>query len=76
MIRKLFVIAMLIATFGIGNVTYAQPKWNKNHPRQRRRHIKHNNIGLWGAGERHRTHRVHRRHRRGGMIEPRSGRQS
>jgi hypothetical protein len=47
MIKKLIVVAMLIATFGIGNVTYAQAtsgspgKWGKNHPRQHRRHRRH-----------------------------------
>jgi hypothetical protein len=54
MIKKLIVIAMLVAMFGIGNVTYAQA--TSGSPG------KQSNVGRKG-----RSHtRRYRRHRRGG----------
>ena len=59
MIKKLIVIAMLIATFGIGSVVYAQA--TSGSPGHQ------NNVG---KGEQKRwsktAARRHRRHRRGG----------
>jgi hypothetical protein len=62
MIKKLLVIAMLIATFGIGNVAYAQATGGSPG--------KQSTVGKKG-----RSHtRRHRRHRRGKRDSSRSRR--
>jgi hypothetical protein len=59
MIKKLIVIAMLIATFGVGSVTYAQATGGSPG---RQKNVGKGEQKRWGKT----SARRHRRHRRGG----------
>jgi Ni/Co efflux regulator RcnB len=69
MIKKLIVVAMLIATLGLGSLAYAQDTGGEKGRRTHRHNRGNRGAIEWTYRRRHEGRR-HRRHRRSGGDKP------